>query len=212
MNPRASFSLPHHRGVVALLLAIFASVPQGAWGGGCGNFTATDGSKYILDPLTLADDYVGFESVNPPQFNVFRWNFCAPVNTQCSTFSNARVTQTAQNGICVPSGYEPISFGDHPDGPGKGVVVTYVNEMDSQCLSGQVSRTTKIIVGCGTSNWTLDGISESTVTRCMYEIRATSKHACRLHGTGKSSASTLHRAAAGLISFIMISSVLLFVF
>eukprot|EP01113_Clastostelium_recurvatum_P028192 TRINITY_DN34133_c0_g1_i1.p1 TRINITY_DN34133_c0_g1~~TRINITY_DN34133_c0_g1_i1.p1 ORF type:complete len:187 (+),score=7.10 TRINITY_DN34133_c0_g1_i1:49-609(+) len=179
MMTKISVSFPLLCFVAALLVVI---APRGALAG-CGNFTASDGSTYNLDPLTLpGGEYSGIENVTATHSYTYRWNFCAPAKTACSAFSNYRVTQTGdQNGACIPCGYEPISFSDHPDGPSKGVLVTYINSLDSTCSSGQLRRTTHIIVGCGTTDWTLDGISEPSM--CVYEIAGRSKHACPLSGT-----------------------------
>eukprot|EP01113_Clastostelium_recurvatum_P016054 TRINITY_DN190_c0_g1_i1.p1 TRINITY_DN190_c0_g1~~TRINITY_DN190_c0_g1_i1.p1 ORF type:complete len:248 (-),score=46.12 TRINITY_DN190_c0_g1_i1:173-916(-) len=168
------------------LLCVVALVSEAL--AGCGTHKASDGSTYNLDPLTLSGgEYSGPEYVNPTLSYTYRWNFCAPVKTQCGSFSGARVTQTGdQNGACLPCGYDPVSISNHPDGPSKGVQLTYINGLDSKCQNGEISRTTNIIVGCGTSDWTLGAISEPEGSKCLYQIKGTSKHACPLPGTGGS--------------------------
>jgi len=137
----------------------------------CGEYVATDGTKYNLDPLTRTPDYQGKED---GQDYVYWWNFCQDL-AQTGCFPAPAVSQVSQTGTCISLGYSPPKFGDHPDGPKKGVKITYTNSKDSFC-GGNVNRVSVIVVSCSAKDTELVKITEPGV--CEYQFAMNSKFAC----------------------------------
>jgi len=139
---------------------------------GCDNFTSSDGTKYILSPLTRATDYTAREAGTD---YIYYWNFCknisptgcapAPTISQVSTFT----------GSCVPLGYGAPKLTDHPNGPKNGVTLTYTNTQSHLC-NGNIPRTAVIEIGCANTDTRILNITEPAV--CKYQIEMESIHAC----------------------------------
>jgi len=143
--------------------------------GGCGWYTASDGTRYQLDPLTKSTDYQGIEP-GPNQFHYY-WNFCSPVKPDTGCPEGAVAGQSFL-GACTSIGYLPASIKDGIDGPKSGVVITYVNNADSKCGPQRtIPRQTQIVLKCDkTQEAALSSISEPGT--CVYELTIRSKHAC----------------------------------
>eukprot|EP01112_Ceratiomyxa_fruticulosa_P002373 TRINITY_DN1249_c0_g1_i2.p1 TRINITY_DN1249_c0_g1~~TRINITY_DN1249_c0_g1_i2.p1 ORF type:complete len:251 (-),score=30.28 TRINITY_DN1249_c0_g1_i2:115-867(-) len=138
----------------------------------CGNYTASDGSLYQLDALTLTNtDYVGSQP-----YYTYYWNFCYNlVSNTCGPPSAA--TQISETGVCVSNGYlSGYKLSDHPSGPDQGFQLSYINTQDSICKR-DIDRQTNIIVTCDPSSATkLTSLEETSL--CVYEINMVSKYAC----------------------------------
>jgi len=142
----------------------------------CGTFTATDGSKYNLVPLTnSSSDYSGKDTHG----FTYWFNFCQDVNPKnipgCKTATP--IAQLNPTGLaCISIGYLPADITDHPRDPADGVQITYVNSLD-KCAGGAVPRTSNLVLTCNPAvDYALDSISEPAI--CTYMFYIHSRYAC----------------------------------
>jgi len=145
--------------------------------GKCGSYTASDGSKYNLNDLTKTSDYTGTEEGQPSWS--YSWNFCQVISVG-TCFPAPMVAQISGTGTCISLGYGVPKIAQHPDGPKKGVMLTYTNTQDNQC--GTTNRVSNVIVGCSQAETTLVKITEPG--SCVYDFTMTSKYACPIGGSG----------------------------
>jgi len=145
----------------------------------CTSYTASDGvTKYNLAPLTKSADYTGNE-VTEAGINTYFWQFCAPIKSTygCNTdnVQNAGAVQTTA-GVCYVIGYVPEKISDHPRGLKQGVMITYTNNIDTQCAGGEI-RTSYFLLTCDPNKeFQLDKITEPGL--CKYQFDISTKHAC----------------------------------
>jgi len=150
---------------------------------GCGSYTASDGSKYDLDPLTLTTgDYSGTEP--GPNNYIYYWNYCHPVKatTGCPT---GTVSGQIYQGSCTPIGYMPERIKDGVSGPKSGVTITYVNNADNKCgPSRTIPRQTILTLVCDKGGVESSLVSITEPGTCIYDITIKSKYACPIGGGG----------------------------
>jgi len=167
---------------LSLSLCVFVCSCIGViYGATCGTYTASDGSKYNLAPLSTKADYSGREN-EFPGFQ-YLWNFCQNVHTvPAGCGSPGPVFQLYPDyGTCFPIGYLSARFSDHPEGPTQGVAITYVNDRNSFCSGGTVYRTTIILLTCDQNYlYNLTSIVESADKICTYFITIHTSIACPL--------------------------------
>jgi hypothetical protein len=161
----------------------------------CGKYTASDGSKYDLSGLTIA---------NGRQFNVnsqdYFWNYCASVSTDamlaCGTSMMYIVNSTATPCFSIAPDTSAITIFDGIKGPSNGVQINYTSP--TGCV-------TTLRVNCDSVKY-LFSAAFASPARCSFILAVMSSDACPLN-----SSSRISNGAIFLIVFFSSAAVYLIV-
>jgi len=136
----------------------------------CGPLTGADGSKYDLDPLTTASDYIGKEEATT---YTYYYNFCQNIKTatSCTPTPAAQVSTT---GTCTPIGLLPAtSITESSKG---NIKIVYTNNNDLCGNPKTIPRISTFYLSCSTVEYNLVKIEEPGT--CQYVFNIQSKYAC----------------------------------